>query len=95
MVAHLKAICATFPDSREGRGGNIAMADFGTRHGIPPNMLLIRKRRPETGCLTANIGRPTMDRDVIFSRPAAAVPADGGRGALGFNSTSRSRPTLI
>jgi hypothetical protein len=31
-------------------------------------MLLSRKRCTETGCPTANIGRPTMDRDVIFSR---------------------------
>src|ERR1700693_1133831 len=29
LLAHLKAVCATFPDSRKGRGGNIAMADFG------------------------------------------------------------------
>jgi hypothetical protein len=25
----MKAVCASFPDSRKGRGGNIAMADFG------------------------------------------------------------------
>src|SRR5271170_6010997 len=25
----LKAVCATFPDPRKGRGGNIAVADFG------------------------------------------------------------------
>ena len=29
LLAGLKAICATFPDPRKGRGGNIAMADFG------------------------------------------------------------------
>jgi hypothetical protein len=29
LVAGLKAVCATFPDGRKGRGGNIAMADFG------------------------------------------------------------------
>ena len=29
LVAGLKAVCATFPDARKGRGGNIAMADFG------------------------------------------------------------------
>lgn len=29
LVAGLRAVCATFPDSRKGRRGNIAMADFG------------------------------------------------------------------
>src|SRR5262245_7226390 len=29
LVAGLKAVCATFPDGRQGRAGNIAMADFG------------------------------------------------------------------
>src|SRR5712671_1921343 len=29
LLAGLKAACATFPDLRKGRGGNIAMADFG------------------------------------------------------------------
>jgi hypothetical protein len=29
LLAGLKAICATFPDFRKGRGGNIAIADFG------------------------------------------------------------------
>ena len=29
LVTGLKALCATFPDGRKGRGGNIAMADFG------------------------------------------------------------------
>ena len=29
LLAQLRAVCATFPDSRQGRGGNIAMADFG------------------------------------------------------------------
>src|SRR5664279_2491527 len=29
FLAGLKAVCAAFPDSREGRGGNIAVADFG------------------------------------------------------------------
>ena len=29
LLAGLKAACATFPDPRKGRGGNIAMADFG------------------------------------------------------------------
>src|SRR5215831_19277022 len=29
LVAGLKAVCGTFPDGRKGRGGNIAMADFG------------------------------------------------------------------
>jgi hypothetical protein len=29
LLAQLRAVCATFPDSRKGRGGNIAMADFG------------------------------------------------------------------
>jgi hypothetical protein len=29
LVAGLRAVCATFADSRKGRGGNIAMADFG------------------------------------------------------------------
>src|SRR5215467_6366191 len=29
LVAGPKAVCATFPDGRKGRGGNIAMADFG------------------------------------------------------------------
>src|SRR5580658_8115541 len=29
LVAGLKAICATFPDGRKGRGGNIEIADFG------------------------------------------------------------------
>lgn len=29
LLQELKAVCAGFPDTREGRGGNIAMADFG------------------------------------------------------------------
>src|SRR5713101_8671867 len=29
LLEGLKAACATFPDPRKGRGGNIAMADFG------------------------------------------------------------------
>jgi hypothetical protein len=29
LLSGLKAVCAVFPDSRKGRGGNIAMADFG------------------------------------------------------------------
>src|SRR5674476_1212083 len=29
LLAGLKAVCAAFPDPRKGRGGNIAMADFG------------------------------------------------------------------
>src|SRR3977135_890946 len=29
LLADLKAVCAAFPDPRQGRGGNIAMADFG------------------------------------------------------------------
>src|SRR5271170_2512210 len=29
LVSGLKAVCATFPDSRKGRGGNIEIADFG------------------------------------------------------------------
>src|SRR5579863_4150863 len=29
LLANLKAVCAAFPDPRKGRGGNIAMADFG------------------------------------------------------------------
>jgi hypothetical protein len=29
LLEKLKAVCGTFPDTRQGRGGNIAMADFG------------------------------------------------------------------
>jgi hypothetical protein len=29
LLSGLKAVCATFPDPRKGRSGNIAMADFG------------------------------------------------------------------
>jgi hypothetical protein len=29
LVAGLKAVCATFPDARKGRGGNIEISDFG------------------------------------------------------------------
>jgi hypothetical protein len=29
LLSGLKAVCATFPDSRKGRGGNIEIADFG------------------------------------------------------------------
>ena len=29
LLAGLKAVCVAFPDPRKGRGGNIAMADFG------------------------------------------------------------------
>src|SRR6266446_9919916 len=29
LVSGLKATCAAFPDPRQGRTGNIAMADFG------------------------------------------------------------------
>jgi hypothetical protein len=29
LLSDLKAVCATFPDPRKGRGGNIAAADFG------------------------------------------------------------------
>jgi hypothetical protein len=29
LLSGLKAVCAGFPDSRKGRGGNIAIADFG------------------------------------------------------------------
>jgi len=29
LLSGLKAVCAAFPDARRGRGGNIAMADFG------------------------------------------------------------------
>jgi hypothetical protein len=29
LLAGLQAVCAAFPDPRQGRGGNIAMADFG------------------------------------------------------------------
>src|SRR3979411_1249211 len=29
LLAGVRAVCATFPDPRKGRRGNIAMADFG------------------------------------------------------------------
>ena len=29
LLSELQAVCATFPDRRKGRGGNIAPADFG------------------------------------------------------------------
>jgi len=29
LLSGLKTVCAAFPDLRKGRGGNIAMADFG------------------------------------------------------------------
>jgi hypothetical protein len=29
LLTGLKAVCGAFPDPRKGRGGNIAMADFG------------------------------------------------------------------
>jgi len=29
LLSQLRAVCATFPDFRKGRGGNIGMADFG------------------------------------------------------------------
>ena len=29
LLSGLKAVCGGFPDARKGRGGNIAMADFG------------------------------------------------------------------
>src|ERR1700689_3080554 len=29
LLSGLRAVCAAFPDPRKGRGGNIAMADFG------------------------------------------------------------------
>src|ERR1035437_7007361 len=29
LLADLKAVCGAFPDPRKGRGGNIAVADFG------------------------------------------------------------------
>ena len=29
LLEELKAVCGTFPDTRQGRGANIAMADFG------------------------------------------------------------------
>src|SRR5580704_10023876 len=29
LLAGLKAVCATFPDARKGRGGNIEIFDFG------------------------------------------------------------------
>jgi hypothetical protein len=29
LLSELKAVCGSFPDTRDGRGGNIAMADFG------------------------------------------------------------------
>src|SRR5271168_1507945 len=29
LLSELQAVCATFPDPRKGRGGNIAAADFG------------------------------------------------------------------
>ena len=29
LLAGLKAVCATFPDARKGRGGNIEISDFG------------------------------------------------------------------
>ena len=29
LLFGLRAVCAAFPDPRKGRGGNIAMADFG------------------------------------------------------------------
>src|ERR1700757_3707773 len=29
LLSGLKAVCATFPDPRQGRGGNIGRADFG------------------------------------------------------------------
>jgi hypothetical protein len=29
LLSGLKAVCTSFPDPRKGRGGNIAMADFG------------------------------------------------------------------
>src|SRR5271170_2383222 len=29
LVSGLKAVCATFPDARKGRGGNIEISDFG------------------------------------------------------------------
>ena len=29
LLSGLKAVCATFPDTRKGRGGNIDIADFG------------------------------------------------------------------
>ena len=29
LLSELQAVCATFPDRRKGRGGNIAPTDFG------------------------------------------------------------------
>jgi hypothetical protein len=29
LLSGLRAVCAAFPDARKGRGGNIAIADFG------------------------------------------------------------------
>src|ERR1700683_3294117 len=29
LLSELQAVCATFPDPRKGRGGNIEIADFG------------------------------------------------------------------
>src|SRR5271165_883710 len=29
LLSELKSVCATFPDTRKGRGGNIEIADFG------------------------------------------------------------------
>ena len=29
LLTGLKVVCAAFPDPRKGRGGNMAMADFG------------------------------------------------------------------
>jgi len=29
LLSDLTTVCATFPDSRKGRGGNIEIADFG------------------------------------------------------------------
>src|SRR5580692_6615395 len=29
LLVGLRAVCATFPDARKGRGGDIAIADFG------------------------------------------------------------------
>jgi hypothetical protein len=88
LLSGLKAVCATFPDTRKGRGGNIEIADFGlsafAMFFMQSGSFLAYQRALETGrgrsnCQTLfEIGRIPSDnyiRDMLdLADPALLRP---------------------
>src|SRR5271154_4596474 len=104
LLAGLKAVCATFPDARKGRGGNIEISDFGvsafsTFFMQSASFLAYQARAGER---PGSLQRPDPVRDrqnspdnYIRRRPSKAGPApdsDRPRPARQFRAWLRPRP---